>query len=62
MSLHDEFEALKHVPHELAAWVRALIHRVDPSDAPGEAAPEVVVDPVAEVATTVADPETPPVA
>lgn len=42
MSLHDEFEALKHVPHELAAWVKNLIHRVDPSDAPGEpiSAPE----------------------
>jgi hypothetical protein len=43
MSLHDEFEALKHLPHELAAWVKSLIHRVDPTDAPGEpvAVPEV---------------------
>lgn len=45
MSLHDEFEALKHVPTELAAWVKSLIHRVDPSDAPSEAAPEVVAAP-----------------
>lgn len=49
MSLHDEFEALKHLPHELAAFVKSLIHRVDPTDAPSEP----------EHAATNSDPGTP---
>lgn len=56
MSLHDEFEALKHVPHELAAWVKSLIHRVDPTDAPSESVPEAAASPVAEAAPVVAYP------
>jgi hypothetical protein len=59
MSLHDEFEAVKHVPHELWAWVKSLIHRIDPSDAPSE--PEVVA-PVVEVAPVEAAPPTEPTA
>lgn len=51
MSLHDEFEALKHLPHELAAWVKSLIHRVDPTDAPSEpvAVPEVFAEAAPDV-------------
>lgn len=37
MSLHDEFEAVKHAPHELVAWVKALLVKLE-----GE--PEVVAE------------------
>ncbi len=29
MSLHDEFEAVKHAPHELVAWVKSLLVRLE---------------------------------
>lgn len=49
MSLFDEFEALKHLPHELAAWVKSLIAKV-----PEEAQP-VVSESAADPAPVVAE-------
>lgn len=59
MSLHDEFEAVKHAPHELLAWVKSLLVKLE-----GE--PEVVAEsaqaaPVADPATVVAPEATPAV-
>jgi hypothetical protein len=49
MSLFDEFEALKHLPHELAAWVRSLIAKV-PEEAQPVTVPETLADPAPVVA------------
>lgn len=56
MSLFDEFEALKHLPHELAAWVKSLIAKV-PEETPAVAEPVAAPVEAVPVVETPAAPE-----